>query len=52
MSSKVFADATQAGGDVIIEVAGVDKLFGDFQALTDINLKIGRRDLVVVIDPS
>ncbi|HWB72842.1 MAG TPA: amino acid ABC transporter ATP-binding protein [Egibacteraceae bacterium] len=30
----------------------VDKFFGDFQALRDINLKVGRQEVVVVIGPS
>jgi general L-amino acid transport system ATP-binding protein len=49
----VFADATEAkGGDVVIELEHVDKFFGPFQALTDINLKVGRTEVVVVIGPS
>jgi general L-amino acid transport system ATP-binding protein len=49
----VFADATEAkGGDVVIELQHVDKFFGPFQALTDINLKVGRTEVVVVIGPS
>ena len=51
-SPSVFADATQAVGDSIIELDHVDKFFGSFQALTDINLKIGRQEVVVVIGPS
>lgn len=51
---EVFADATQVAGtgDAIIELAHVDKFFGDFQALTDINVKVGRQEVVVVIGPS
>jgi general L-amino acid transport system ATP-binding protein len=48
----VFADATHAEGDVIIELEGVDKYFGEFQALKDINMAVGRREVVVVIGPS
>ena len=48
----VFADATRAEGDVIIQMEGVDKFFGDFQALKDINMAVGRREVVVVIGPS
>jgi general L-amino acid transport system ATP-binding protein len=51
-NTSVFADATQVSGDAIIELEHVDKLFGSFQALTDINLKIGRQEVVVVIGPS
>ncbi len=50
--AQVFADATEAKGDVIIEVEGVDKFFGDFQALKDINMNVGRQEVVVVIGPS
>ena len=49
---EVFADATRAEGDVIIELEGVDKFFGDFQALENINMAIGRQEVVVVIGPS
>jgi general L-amino acid transport system ATP-binding protein len=48
----VFADATQVDGDAIIELEHVDKWFGDFQALRDINLRVGRSEVVVVIGPS
>jgi general L-amino acid transport system ATP-binding protein len=49
----VNADATQiAKGDVMIEVVGVDKYFGDFQALNNINMRVGRQEVVVVIGPS
>jgi general L-amino acid transport system ATP-binding protein len=49
-----FADATEmtGDGDAIITLDHVDKLFGDFQALTDINLKVGAQEVVVVIGPS
>ena len=52
---EVFADATQmmgASGEVMIDVEGVDKYFGDFQALTNINMKVGKQEVVVVIGPS
>ncbi len=53
-SDAVFADATQVTGrgEPVIVLEGVDKFFGDFQALRDINLRIGRREVVVVIGPS
>jgi len=49
-----FSDATQVTDerDVLIELAHVDKFFGDFQALRDINLRVGRQEVVVVIGPS
>jgi general L-amino acid transport system ATP-binding protein len=51
---QVFADATQVKGtgQVIISLEGVDKHFGDFAALTNVNLKVGRQEVVVVIGPS
>ena len=52
--SSVFADATQIAGtgEPMIELVGVDKFFGDFQALRDINITIGKQEVVVVIGPS
>ena len=49
---QVFDDATAISGDAMIEIAGVDKFFGDFQALKNINLRIGTQEVVVVIGPS
>ena len=50
--AQVFADATQAKGEAIIEVIGMSKFFGDFQALKNINVRIGHGEVVVVIGPS
>ena len=47
----VFADATLVS-DAVIELEHVDKFFGTFQALKDINLKVGMQEVVVVIGPS
>ena len=54
MSETVYSDATQVGGtgEVMIELEGVDKFFGDFQALDDINLRVGKQEVVVVCGPS
>ena len=52
---QVFADATQLMGaskEVMIDVAGVDKFFGEFQALKNINMRVGQQEVVVVIGPS
>jgi general L-amino acid transport system ATP-binding protein len=49
---EIFADATRAKGDPIIECFGVDKFFGDFQALKSINMNVGVQEVVVVIGPS
>jgi general L-amino acid transport system ATP-binding protein len=49
----VLSDATHpAKGDVIIELEGVTKRFDDFEALKDIDMKVGRQEVVVVIGPS
>ncbi len=50
---QVDADATNIGDrEVMIEVAGVDKYFGDFAALKNIDMLVGKREVVVVIGPS
>jgi general L-amino acid transport system ATP-binding protein len=36
----------------IVELSGVNKWFGDFHVLRDINLKVGRREKVVICGPS
>ena len=41
-----------ASGQAIIELEGVDKFFGDFQALKGIDMKVGEQEVVVVIGPS
>jgi general L-amino acid transport system ATP-binding protein len=51
-TEQVFADATQARGRPLIELEHVDKFFGSFQALQDINLTVGLQEVVVVIGPS
>jgi general L-amino acid transport system ATP-binding protein len=54
MSVELTAGATQAGGtgEEMIVCAGVDKFFGDFQALRGIDLVVGRQEVVVVCGPS
>jgi general L-amino acid transport system ATP-binding protein len=52
-NANVNADATAAkGGEAMIFCEDVDKFFGDFQALKDINLQVGNQEVVVVIGPS
>ena len=46
------ATVTRGAGGVMIEIEGVDKFFGDFQALKDIDMRVGRQEVVVVIGPS
>ena len=51
-TNQPFADATQSKGEALIEVSDMDKFFGDFQALKDINMNVGQQEVVVVIGPS
>ena len=52
-TTNVNSDATQIGGrSLIIEMAGVDKFFGSFKALSNIDMKVGTGEVVVVIGPS
>ena len=53
-SPTVNADATEilGTGRAIIELRNVDKLYGSFQALTNINMNVGEKEVVVVIGPS
>lgn len=49
----VDSDATDIGGrETMIEVDAIDKFFGDFQALKNINMLVGKQEVVVVIGPS
>lgn len=47
-----YSDATKTPGDSIIELEHVEKYFGDFRALKDIDMRVGRQEVVVVIGPS
>lgn len=51
MSSIVRADAPE-GGEKIIEVDSLNKWFGEFHVLKDINMSVNRGEVVVVIGPS
>ncbi|MEO6570916.1 MAG: amino acid ABC transporter ATP-binding protein [Ilumatobacteraceae bacterium] len=54
-NTTVNADATQnigGTGELMIDVRNMHKYFGDFHALTDINMKVGKQEVVVVIGPS
>jgi general L-amino acid transport system ATP-binding protein len=52
-TTAINTDATQiATSEVMIELVGVDKFFGDFQALKNINMRVGKQEVVVVIGPS
>ena len=47
----VRADAP-AGGERVIEIEDLNKWFGDFHVLRDINMSVNRGEVVVVIGPS
>ena len=53
-ADAVFADATQVAGtgEVIIELEGVDKYFGDFRALNKIDMRVAKQEVIVIIGPS
>lgn len=52
-TAVIDRDATDIGDrDVMIEVSGMDKYFGDFQALKGIDMAVGKQEVVVVIGPS
>ncbi|WP_324248581.1 amino acid ABC transporter ATP-binding protein [Actinomarinicola tropica] len=54
MTDTLSSGATVPGGtgEPMIVLEGVQKLFGDFQALRDIDLVVGRQEVVVVCGPS
>ena len=55
MNDKAFSDATKisdASKDAIASMDGVYKRFKDFEALKNVNFKVGRQEVVVVIGPS
>ncbi len=54
MTDALTSAATVAGGtgEPMIVLEQVQKWFGDFRALTDVDLVVGRQEVVVVIGPS
>ena len=57
MSNEVFKDASKMSGgrdsdDAIIVIDGVYKRFKEFEALKNIKMQVGRKEVVVVIGPS
>jgi len=50
--TDVTAGVSAINGEPMIVCEHVDKFFGGFQALDDVNLSVGRREVVVVIGPS
>jgi general L-amino acid transport system ATP-binding protein len=54
IADALRADAMKPGGtgEPMITIEKMDKFFGDFQALKDIDLVVGKQEVVVVIGPS
>jgi general L-amino acid transport system ATP-binding protein len=54
MTEVLTSEATVPGGtgEAIIEIDGVSKWFGDFQALKDVDLVVGKTEVMVVCGPS
>jgi general L-amino acid transport system ATP-binding protein len=54
MTETALVSATRPGGldEPMIVVEGVEKWFGDFQALAGVDLVVGRQEVVVVAGPS
>lgn len=54
MTETTSADAARVdrNGEAIIDCEGVDKFFGDFQALKAIDLQVAKQEVVVVCGPS
>jgi general L-amino acid transport system ATP-binding protein len=52
--TSLTAEATRAGGtgEPMLVLEGVDKWFGQFQALKRVHLVVGKQEVVVVIGPS
>ena len=53
MSEELIKETVAAEiEDTIIEIIGMHKWFGDFHVLNDINLKVGRKERIVICGPS
>ena len=52
MTKSKAKKAKKSAGDPIIELRDVNKWYGDFHALRDVNLTVGRGEKVVVCGPS
>ncbi|HSL40167.1 MAG TPA: ATP-binding cassette domain-containing protein, partial [Desulforhopalus sp.] len=42
----------QTGSETIIDIVGVNKWFGDFHVLKEINLRVGKGEKLVICGPS
>ncbi|NMM06182.1 amino acid ABC transporter ATP-binding protein [Polaromonas sp.] len=50
--TDTLQSSSPAGADVIIRIEAVDKWFGQFQVLTDINLNVAAGERIVICGPS
>jgi general L-amino acid transport system ATP-binding protein len=46
------SSAAMPGAEVAVEIAGLDKWYGDFHVLRDVNLKVARGERIVICGPS
>ena len=52
VSENTQSAATPAQGDVIIDIQGLNKWYGQFHVLKDITLQVRRQEKVVICGPS
>ena len=52
LGAEEKSGAARVLGEVMIEIAGMNKWFGDFQALCDIDLSVRRGERIVICGPS
>jgi general L-amino acid transport system ATP-binding protein len=51
-STDAAADARRAGAGAAVQIAGLDKWYGQFHVLRDINLEVRRGERIVICGPS
>jgi general L-amino acid transport system ATP-binding protein len=52
MTERAESPRTEPLPDIAVEVAGLNKWYGEFHVLRDINLKVGRGERIVICGPS
>jgi general L-amino acid transport system ATP-binding protein len=52
MTERADSPRTEPLPDIAVEVAGLNKWYGEFHVLRDINLKVGRGERIVICGPS
>ncbi|MBM3530658.1 MAG: amino acid ABC transporter ATP-binding protein [Alphaproteobacteria bacterium] len=51
-TTPAFLKPTQLNTEVAVDMIGVHKWYGDFHVLRDINLRVGKRERIVICGPS